>query len=169
MRILGIDVGTAIVGWGIIDTEGSTATCVQYGTITTPKTDDMPDRLRDIYDSLLELIGLYKPEQAAVESLFFSKNQKTVMTVSQARGVILLALQTCGLPIYEYTPLQVKSGVTGYGKAEKLQVQKMVQLTLKLKELPTPDDAADALAIALYHMSVIKFATKVLNQDTQKL
>lgn len=157
--ILGIDVGTAIVGWGVVvqnPQSPSKLTHIAYGTITTPAGMAMPSRLEIIYRELKEIIAQYKPEESAVESLFFFKNQTTVMTVSQARGVILLCLEQAGVHIYEYTPLQVKMGVTGYGKAEKQQVQKMVKMILGLVEIPKPDDAADALAIAITHSSTVQ-------------
>lgn len=155
LPVLGIDVGTAIVGWGIVvkDEKANKIKCLDYGTITTPPTMTMPERLEIIFKELTDLISLYTFRAVAVESLFFANNQKTVMTVSQARGVILLALQIKQIPISEYTPLQVKQGVTGYGKAEKSQVQNMVKAILGLEKIPKPDDAADALAIAITHIN----------------
>lgn len=155
LPVLGIDVGTAIVGFGIVikDSKQNKIKCLDYGTITTPSTLPMPERLQIIFDELNNLLKLYTFRAAAVESLFFANNQKTVMTVSQARGVILLALQLNNVAISEYTPLQVKQGVTGYGKAEKSQVQNMVKAILGLDKLPKPDDAADALAIAITHIN----------------
>lgn len=159
MRIMGIDVGTARLGWSVIDKTAGTKSSLQivnYGCITTKSTQAMPERLEQIYTELTDLIKEYKPRQIAIESLFFFKNQTTVMTVSQARGVILLASQQQRLEIFEYTPLQVKMAVTGYGRAEKPQVQKMVKLILKLKDIPKPDDAADAVAIAITHANTAK-------------
>ena len=156
LKVLGIDVGTAIVGWSIIEyskTSSNHIKVIDYGVITTSSKLEMPQRLEIIWQELSDLIKLHKPDHSAVESLFFFKNQTTVMTVSQARGVILLALEQLGVKIYEYTPLQVKTGVTGYGRADKKQVQKMVKMILGLKEIPKPDDAADALAIAINHMN----------------
>jgi len=153
--VLGIDVGTAIVGWGVVtlDPKLNKIKSLGYGTIETNSKLEMPARLEIIYKDLSELVKLYAIDAVAVESLFFANNQKTVMTVSQARGVILLVLQQAGLVISEYTPLQVKQGVTGYGKADKKQVQQMVKAILSLVEVPKPDDAADALAIAITHIN----------------
>ena len=153
MRILGIDPGTATVGWGVIEIEGGKAKAIAYGHISTSK--DLPDeqRLVEIATDLGALIKQYSPTEAAVEELFFFKNQKTIISVAQARGVILLTLQNLCVSISGYTPLEVKQALTNYGRAEKSQVQLMVQAILKLPTLPTPDDTADALAIALCHAS----------------
>ncbi len=148
-RILGIDPGFGRVGYGIIDCVGDTYTVVQYGCIETDTKRTFVERLEDISDELIKIIRTYKPQCGAVEELFFYKNVTTAMKVSQARGVILLTLRKARLPIYEYTPLQVKQSVTGYGKAEKQQLEIMVKMILNLKKKITPDDAADALAIAL--------------------
>ena len=150
MVILGIDPGYAIIGYGIIDTN-KVDMVVDYGAITTPKEDSMPLRLEAIDSSLKYLFDKYKPDVVAVEELFFFKNQKTVIPVAQARGVIILACQKyCG-KIYEYTPLQIKQALTGQGRAEKAQVQFMVKAILGLTSIPKPDDAADALAVAICH------------------
>lgn len=153
MIVLGLDPGTAIVGWGIIDTgphdDVSKAVSLGYGALTTDKSMSDSQRLVAIANGLEHLLQEYKPALVSVEQLFYAKNQKTVMTVSQARGVLLYILETHKIPLVEFTPLQVKQSLTGYGKAEKLQVQKMVQLVLRLPGLPKPDDAADALAIAI--------------------
>lgn len=150
MIILGIDPGYAIVGYGIIDTTKKDMV-VDYGAITTPKEDPMPVRLDAIDSSLKYLFEKYKPDVVAIEELFYFKNQKTVIPVAQARGVILLACQRyCG-NIYEYTPLQIKQALTGQGRAEKAQVQYMVKAILGLNSIPKPDDAADALAVAICH------------------
>ncbi|MGF6906885.1 crossover junction endodeoxyribonuclease RuvC [Fusobacterium sp. PH5-44] len=151
MRIIGIDPGTAIVGYGIIDGEKNKCEVVDYGCIFTEKNLPMEDRLCIIYQKLSELIEKYKPTHMAIEELFFFKNSTTVISVGQARGVIILAGKQKGLDIQGYTPLQVKMGITGYGKADKKQVQEMVKRFLKLDEIPKPDDAADALAIAINH------------------
>ncbi|MDR0991729.1 MAG: crossover junction endodeoxyribonuclease RuvC [Ruminococcus sp.] len=151
MRILGIDPGFAIVGFGIVDFDKYSFSLKTYGTITTEAKTDYNLRLRDIYKDLTELIEKTKPDVAAIEKLYFNTNQKTAIGVAQARGVILLAAVNAGLTVYEYTPLQVKSAVTGYGQAEKLQVMEMTRQILHLKEVPKPDDAADALAIAIAH------------------
>lgn len=150
MIILGIDPGYAIIGYGIIDTSKSDMV-VDYGAITTPKEDSMPVRLEAIESSLKYIFEKYKPEVVAIEELFYFKNQKTVIQVAQARGVIVLACQKyCG-NIYEYTPLQIKQALTGNGRAEKAQVQYMVKAILNLNEVPKPDDTADALAVAICH------------------
>lgn len=150
MVILGIDPGYAIIGYGIIDTNKSDMV-VDYGAITTPKEDSMPVRLEAIEASLKYLFEKYKPDVVAIEELFYFKNQKTVIQVAQARGVIVLACQKyCG-NIYEYTPLQIKQALTGNGRAEKAQVQYMVKAILNLNAVPKPDDTADALAVAICH------------------
>lgn len=153
MRVLGIDPGTAIVGFGVIDYEESKFKIVDYGCFYTDKDTPMEDRLCQIYEKLDDLIKKYNPEHMAIEELFFFKNNKTVISVGQARGVLLLCGKQNGLKIQGYTPLQVKTGITGYGKAEKKQVQLMVQKFLEMKEIPKPDDAADALAIAITHIN----------------
>lgn len=150
MVILGIDPGYAIVGYGIIDTN-KPGLVVDYGAITTPKEDSMPIRLQAIDNSLKYLFDKFKPDVVAIEELFYFKNQKTVIPVAEARGVIVLACQKyCG-NIYEYTPLQIKQALTGQGRAEKAQVQYMVKAILGLNSIPKPDDAADALAVAICH------------------
>lgn len=150
MIILGIDPGYAIVGYGIIDTNKPNMV-VDYGAITTPKEDSMPIRLQAIDESLRYLFDKFKPDVVAIEELFYFKNQKTVIPVAEARGVIVLACQKyCG-NIYEYTPLQIKQALTGQGRAEKAQVQYMVKAILGLNSIPKPDDAADALAVAICH------------------
>jgi crossover junction endodeoxyribonuclease RuvC len=151
LRILGIDPGIAIVGFGFIDKAGSRLVPVQYGCIQTEANTDPAVRLRDIYDALLQLIEKYKPDAVAIEKLFFNRNVTTALTVGQARGVIMLAAVQKGLSIAEYTPLQVKQAIVGYGKAEKHQVQEMVRMFLHLRAAPKPDDVADALAIAICH------------------
>ena len=149
MVILGIDPGYAIIGYGVIESENNQV--IDYGAITTPKEDSMPIRLQHIYDSLEYLLNKYKPDVVAIEELFYFKNQKTVIQVAQARGVIVLACQKhCG-KIYEYTPLQIKQALTGNGRAEKAQVQYMVKAILGLNAVPKPDDTADALAVAICH------------------
>lgn len=150
MVILGIDPGYAIIGYGIIDTSKNDMV-VDYGAITTPKEDSMPVRLEAIEASLKYIFDKYKPDVVAIEELFYFKNQKTVIQVAQARGVIVLACQKyCG-NIYEYTPLQIKQALTGNGRAEKAQVQYMVKAILNLNSVPKPDDTADALAVAICH------------------
>ncbi len=151
MRILGVDPGYAIVGVGTIDYEGNRFRVVEYGAITTQAGEDMFDRLKKIYDEMMELIDRVKPDALAIEELFFQNNQKTAINVAQARGVIVLAAKNHGVPIFEYTPLQVKQAVVGYGKADKNQVQQMTKAILNLEKIPKPDDTADALAIAVCH------------------
>ena len=151
MRILGLDPGTATTGYGIIDVIDGEATAVTYGVITTPSKDKMPSRLQTIYQELNQLIIDYQPDAAAVEEVFFGRNVTTAITVGQARGVLLLALANAGLPISEYSPPKIKDAVTGYGKADKAQVQMMIRNLLDLEETPRPDDAADGLAVALTH------------------
>jgi crossover junction endodeoxyribonuclease RuvC len=151
MRTLGIDPGTAIMGWGVVDERGGELSLVDVGALTTPAGMPQPQRLQILYDGLRELIARLRPETAAIEELFFGKNVNTALTVGQARGVALLALQQAGLPISEYKPTAVKQAVAGYGGADKKQMQEMVRLTLGLAAAPRPDDAADALAIAICH------------------
>lgn len=151
MIILGIDPGVATVGFGIIASDNYRQRLVQYGVITTDSGLPLSRRLARIYRDSLELIDRFRPDAMAVEELFFNTNLKTGIAVSHGRGALLLAGENSGVPIYEYTPLQVKQSVTGYGRAEKKQVMEMVKRLLKLEKVPKPDDAADALAIALCH------------------
>lgn len=151
MIVIGIDPGYAIVGYGIVDYQGSKFLTLDYGAIQTPAGMDMPKRLEMIYDGINTLIQKYNPTVLAVEELFFANNAKTAIAVGQGRGIILLAAQKNGLPIFEYTPLQVKQAVVGYGRAEKRQVMEMTRILLNLTKIPKPDDAADALAIAICH------------------
>lgn len=158
-RILGIDPGTAIVGWGIIDVDehNDVVSAVAYGCITTDKELRDEDRLHAIATDLEELIETYVPTCTAVEELFYFKNAKTVITVAQARGVILHTCHRAGLPIASYTPLQIKQALTGYGRADKKQVQNQITKTLELTKIPEPDDTADALAVALCHKRAMRF------------
>ena len=151
MIILGIDPGYALLGYGIIEKIGNTIKVLDYGVIETTKKDTIPVRLKIIYDGVKYLIEKYKPQAIAMEELFFQHNQTTVINVAQARGVISLASVEGCSKLYEYTPMQIKQALTGYGKAEKKQVQYMVKAILNLKEIPKPDDAADALAVAITH------------------
>ncbi|MBQ8005648.1 MAG: crossover junction endodeoxyribonuclease RuvC [Clostridia bacterium] len=151
MIILGIDPGLAIVGWGIVEYKGTKFRTIDYGAITTPKDMNTQQRLKKIYDDLAEIIKKYRPEQVAIEELFFNTNTTTGIRVSEARGVILLICEQAHIGIFEYTPLQVKQAVVGYGRAEKKQVITMVTMLLGLPEPPKPDDTADALAIAICH------------------
>ena len=152
MRILGIDPGTGILGFGVIEVDArNKAQLVDAGVIRTPVNEDDAVRLQTIFEELTDIIAQTKPVEMAVEKLFFAQNITTAMTVAQARGVVLLTGQQAGLSIYEYTPLQIKQALTGYGRAEKKQIQEMVRVILQLKETPKPDDAADALAAAITH------------------
>ena len=153
MRIIGIDPGTGILGFGVIEVSGQQAQLVDAGVIRTPVKEDDAVRLETIYQELTDIIVQTKPQVMSVEKLFFARNVTTAMTVSQARGVVLLCARLAGLDIFEYTPMQIKQAITGYGKADKKQMQEMVRVLLKLKEIPKPDDAADALAAALTHAS----------------
>ena len=154
MLVLGVDPGTAITGYGLVRhaPDGDRLEAAAYGVITTPSDWAMPQRLQKIYQDLTILIREHHPTEAAVEQLFFSRNVKTALAVGQARGVVLLSLADRGLSVHEYTPLQVKQSVVGYGRAEKAQVQELVRLLLGLEAVPQPDDAADALAIAICHL-----------------
>ncbi|GIQ70144.1 crossover junction endodeoxyribonuclease RuvC [Xylanibacillus composti] len=151
VRIMGIDPGIAIVGFGIVDKKGHQLVPVQYGSIQTEAGTDTAERLKSIYETLLELIDRYQPDAVGIEKLFFNRNVTTAITVGQARGVIMLAAVQKGLTIGEYTPLQVKQAIVGYGQAEKRQVQEMVRMFLRLQAVPKPDDVADALAVAICH------------------
>lgn len=157
MIILGIDPGFAIVGYSVIEYKGSNYKPLEYGAITTDSKMLFPDRIKIIYDELIKIIDQYQPQDMAIEELFFNKNVKTAIKVGQARGVEILAGINKGLNIYEYTPLQIKQATVGYGRAEKHQVQEMVKMLLNLKEVPKPDDVADALAVAICHGSSLKF------------
>ncbi len=156
MRIIGIDPGTGILGFGVIDVAGQKAQLVDAGVIRTPIKEDDAVRLETIYHELTDIIVQTKPSVMSVEKLFFARNVTTAMTVSQARGVVLLCARLAGLEIFEYTPMQIKQAVTGYGKADKKQMQEMVRMLLKLREIPKPDDAADALAAALTFASTTR-------------
>lgn len=151
MIILGIDPGYAILGWGIVEHRGNSFRSIAHGAVTTPKEMEMPDRLEALYDGLREIIEEYRPEVASIEKLFFNTNTTTAINVGQARGVAILACIKGGLEIAEYTPLEIKQALTGYGRAEKKQMQFMVKTMLNLKEVPKPDDTADALAAAICH------------------
>lgn len=151
MVILGIDPGLAIVGWGVVEYKNARFKTLGYGAITTPKEMNTQQRLKKVYDDLAEIIKKYRPEQVAIEELFFNTNTTTGIRVSEARGVILLICEQAHMGIFEYTPLQVKQAVVGYGRAEKKQVITMVTMLLGLDSPPKPDDTADALAIAICH------------------
>ena len=162
MRILGIDPGVATIGFGVVDADRGSQRLVRYGVITTPAGIPLSNRLYQISQDMSELIGQFHPDEAAVEELFFTKNITTGIAVAHGRGVLLLELERAGVPVYEYTPMQVKQAVAGYGKAEKRQVMAMTARLLKMKEIPRPDDAADALALAICHA---RAATSLLNTD----
>lgn len=151
MRILGIDPGTGILGFGVVDCNAGKFTLVTAGVVTTPAHTPLDERLEEIYDSITDIIAETKPDVLSIEKLFFAKNVTTAMSVSHARGVAILAGKKAGLSYGEYTPLQIKQTLTGYGKADKKQVQEMVRMQLGLKTIPKPDDAADALAAAITH------------------
>ena len=153
MKILGIDPGTATTGYGVVEDVDGSLKSLACGTIRTPAGQPLPQRLQSIYQGICELVAEWEPSAAAVEELFFSRNVRTAMSVGHARGVILLALAEAGLPIAEYTPLAIKQAVTGYGSADKAQMQDMVRMLLGLSEKPKPDDAADALAVAICHLN----------------
>ena len=162
MRVLGIDPGVATIGFGAVDFQRSQYRLVRYGVITTPPGIPLSRRLLQISRDMAELIGVLSPEEIAVEELFFTKNITTGIAVAHGRGVILLEAERQGIPVFEYTPMQVKQAVAGYGKAEKRQVMLMTQRLLKMQAIPRPDDAADALAIALCHG---RSATSLLNTE----
>jgi len=162
MVILGIDPGVATIGFGLVRVERGTNTLLQYGVITTPAGIPLSQRLLQISRDMDELLTQFKPDEIAVEELFFTKNITTGISVAHGRGVILLAAEKAGVPIYEYTPMQVKQAVAGYGGAQKRQVQLMTQRLLGMKEIPKPDDAADALALAICHG---RAATSLLNTE----
>ena len=151
MRILGIDPGYAILGYGVLDMKGNKFEVVAYGSILTDNSMEMPQRLKLLYEELSEIIRRYQPEEASIEELFFNNNAKTAILVGEARGVAVLACAQAGLAISEYTPLQIKQALVGYGRADKKQMQAMVKAILNLESVPKPDDTADALAAAICH------------------
>lgn len=162
MRILGIDPGVATIGFGLIEADRANVRLLQYGVITTPAGLPLSNRLYQISQDMSQLLEQFKPREVAVEELFFSKNITTGIAVAHGRGVILLEAERAGIPAYEYTPMQVKQAVAGYGGANKRQVMLMTQRLLKMKSVPRPDDAADALAIAICHG---RSATSLLNTE----
>ena len=161
MRILGIDPGFAITGYSIIDYIGNKFTLIASGAVTTEAGTSFPIRLTKIFDDISNLIDIYKPDAISVEELFFNQNVKTAINVAQARGVILIVGCKKNVPTYEYTPLQVKQAVTGYGRADKIQVQKMVKSILKVDKLPKLDDITDSMAIGICHAHSQKFSVKL--------
>ncbi len=156
MLALGIDPGTALTGYGLVCEEETGLALVDCGVITTPPDQPLARRLQSIYRGLTDLIGRHRPDEAAIEELFFSRNVRTAMSVGQARGVVLLALADAGLPVHEYKPLQVKQAVVGYGRASKQQIQEVVRMLLHLDQAPQPDDAADAVAVAVCHIHSVR-------------
>ncbi len=161
MLILGIDPGVATIGFGLVEAEKNAMRMLQYGAITTPKEQTLAQRLVQIEKDLFELLQQFHPDAVSVEELFFNQNITTGIAVAHGRGVILCTVEKCGVPLYEYTPSQVKQAVVGYGKAEKHQVMDMTKRLLKLSAIPRPDDAADALALAICHA---RSATSLLNR-----
>ena len=151
MKIIGIDPGYALMGYGIIEKKGNSLSVCDYGSISTEAGTPLPNRLKFLYSSLMDIIAEHQPESAAIEELFFNNNAKTIINVGQARGIAILACVNSGLEISEYTPLQIKQALTGYGKADKAQVQQMVKVLLGLDKVPKPDDTADALAVSVCH------------------
>jgi crossover junction endodeoxyribonuclease RuvC len=168
MLVLGIDPGTATTGYGLVrETSSGDLEAVAYGMISTPK-NTLPElRLLEIYNQITGLVSLHRPDTAAVEKLFFQRNVTTAMAVSQARGVVLLVLAQSGLSVAEYTPMEIKQAIAGYGGAEKNQVQQMVKAILNLKDIPRPDDAADALAVAICHSHAYRFKRLEQDRDTE--
>lgn len=160
MIILGIDPGFAITGYGIINFEGNRFKVIDYGCITTEANIPLSDRLKSIYEGLNSIIFRYKPDVCAIEELFFNKNVKTALAVGHGRGVAVLCAAQANIEVYEYTPLQVKQALVGYGRADKKQVQQMIKVILSLTEIPKPDDTADALAVAVCHAHSYKIGEK---------
>lgn len=151
MKILGIDPGFATIGFGLVDSQGGQVKMLQYGTINTTPDMEFPQRLVTVFDDMTQLLAAYAPDVVAIEQLFWGTNVTTGIHVSHARGVLVLAIAQSGIPMFEYTPMQIKQAVAGYGKAEKRQVMDMTRRLLKMNEIPRPDDAADALAVAICH------------------
>lgn len=161
MKILGIDPGYAILGYGVIEVEGNRYKAIEYGAITTESKMIMPLRLKKLYRELSDIVMRHQPQEVAIEELFFNKNTKTALLVGQARGAAILACANHDVEIFEYTPLQIKQAIVGYGRAEKKQIQLMVRHILNLKETPKPDDTADALAAAICHSNSRTYKRKV--------
>ena len=165
MLVLGIDPGTAITGYGLVREDEAGLTLVDYGVITTAAGRPLPERLQVIYQGLADVAREHQPQQAAVEELFFSRNVRTALSVGHARGVTLLALADAGLDIHEYKPLEIKQAITGYGGAGKQQIQEMVRLLLNLDRVPRPDDAADALAVAICHIHSARMTALIADAE----
>ena len=161
MRVLGIDPGYAIVGWGVVEYISNRFAPIGYGAVITEKDTPFEQRLVEIYESVFDICKRYQPEALSIEKLYYQHNQTTVIGVAEARGVILLAAAQCGVPIYEYTPMQVKQAITGYGKAVKKQIQEMTRIMLHLESVPKPDDTADALGMAIAHCHCSRFHIKL--------
>ena len=168
MLVLGVDPGIAITGWGVVSKDADDLHLVDYGTIDTSKNTPLPQRLQTIHRELGEIISQHRADAVAVEKLFFSKNVRTALTVGQARGVVLLAVAEGGVPLYEYTPLEVKQSVVGYGRATKDQVQQLVKLLLSLDFIPQPDDAADAIAVAICHIHSARLQAILAEQEGER-
>ena len=160
MRVLGIDCGSRVTGYGVIDTDGADCILVQCGAIKVRAADPLPDRLRSIHSGIVDVITQFHPDCAAFESIFYATNVQSALKLGHARGVSIVAAAQANLPVFEYTPLEVKSAVTGYGHAEKQQVQEMVRALLRLAIPPTPFDASDALAVAICHVHTHRFKTQ---------
>ncbi|MBM3144052.1 MAG: crossover junction endodeoxyribonuclease RuvC [Chloroflexi bacterium] len=159
MLVLGIDPGTATTGYGLVrEDDTGRLFAVDFGVVRSPAQDTMPQRLLQIYHQIQEIVSLHRPDSSAVEKLFFQSNVRTAMSVGQARGVALLALAEAQIPVAEYTPLEVKQAVVGYGNADKKQIQQMIRALLGLEDIPKPDDAADALAVAICHLHSYRLA-----------
>ncbi len=165
MKILGIDPGYAIMGYGVIELKGNQFDVCGFGAVTTDASMPMPDRLKHLYSQMMDIIREFAPDVVAIEELFFNTNSKTALLVGQARGVAILSGANSGLEIYEYTPLQVKQGVVGYGRADKKQIQSMVKTILSLDSVPKPDDTADALAVAICHAHSCQFERRSKRGD----
>lgn len=163
MRVLGIDPGYAIVGWGVVEMVGNRFLPVGFGAVTTEAGTDFEQRLKQVYEGVSRVLETYKPEALSIEKLFYQHNQTTVIGVAEARGVILLAAAQAGVPIYEYTPMQVKQSISGYGMAQKKQMMEMTRLLLRLEKVPKPDDTADALAMAITHCQCSRSSLAKLN------
>jgi crossover junction endodeoxyribonuclease RuvC len=158
MRILGVDPGTAIMGYGAVEGRGGLLRAIEYGALVTPASDALPQRLAALFQGLTRIVTEHRPTAMAVESLYFNKNARTALAVGHARGVALLVAAQAEIPVFEYTPQQVKDAVVGYGKASKEQVQAMIRTLLGLQEVPKPDDVADALAVAICHAHSARFS-----------
>ncbi len=167
MRALGLDPGLATTGWAVVEEESGRLSLADFGVVTTAPGQPLTTRLQDLYRELTALIALQQPDVAAVEELFFSRNARTALIVGQARGVALLALADAGLAVHEYTPLQVKQAVVGYGQATKHQVQQMVRMLLELSEVPRPDDAADAVAVAICYLHGARFQALIAQEESR--